>query len=371
MEKLMPFLNIKYLDNTILDYILFGFFLFLGIAFKRYFSKLSSRLLFEVFRKHSFGLTRNDFYVLIKKPVSFLVLLIFVYIAFSNLDYPRAWHLVSAHKFGVKMIVEKTYAVFFIFAVVNVFRKMFDFLGIVMVRKAEQKDKNAEKQVISFVTESLKLAVLIIGLFILLGSVFNINVGTLIAGLGIGGLAVALAAKESLENLMGSFTIFADKPFVTGDLVKVGNTQGVIEKVGFRSTRLRTLDKSFVTVPNKLMVDSEVDNLTERTTRRVTFTLGLRYDTTAVQMRKIMTDIKNTIVNHSGTTGECQVRFTEFGSSALNISVYYFINSNDYDLYLQVNEDINFRIIEIVNAAGAGFAFPSSSIYMEKNQINK
>ncbi|OPZ98236.1 MAG: Low conductance mechanosensitive channel YnaI [Bacteroidetes bacterium ADurb.Bin408] len=367
MDNLMSFLNIKYYDNTILDFILFGFFLFLGIAFKHYFSKLSSRLLFEVFRKHSFGLTRDDFYKLIKKPVSFLVLLIFVYIAFSNLDYPRAWHLVSSHKFGVKMLVEKTYAVLFIFAVVNVFRKMFDFLGIVMVRKAEQKDKKAEKQIISFVIESLKLAVLVIGLFILLGSVFDINVGTLIAGLGIGGVAVALAAKESLENLMGSFTIFADKPFVTGDLVKVGTTQGVVERVGFRSTRLRTLDKSFVTVPNKLIVDSEVDNLTERTTRRVTFTIGLRYDTTSEQMRKIMNNIKTAIVNHSATTSDCHVRFTEFGNSSLNILVLYFIEGNEYERFLQVNEEINFRIIEIVKEAGADFAFPSSSIYMEKN----
>lgn len=368
MEKIYSFLQLTYFDNTIGAYILFGFILFLGIVFKRYFSKISTRLLFEIFKKHALGLTRNDFYLLIKKPISFFILLVFIYLAFCNLEYPSILHLTTKDHFGLKMILEKLYLILLIISLLNIFRKMIDFLGIVMLKKTEDNDKKTEKQLISFAIESLKLTVLILGIFIILGSVFNINIGTLIAGLGIGGLALALAAKESLENLMGSFTIFVDKPFVTGDLIKVGTTVGVIEKVGFRSTRLRTLDKSYVTVPNKLLVDTEVDNLTERTTTRVRFDFGLKHNTKSEQLKNIMTTINEYILKHPGTTDECNVKFSEIGSSALTIMVYYFIDGNDYQKFLDVRENINFRIMEIVQQNGCEFAYSSTSVYMEKER---
>jgi len=365
MEKIISFLQYSYFDNTVGAYLLFFFILFLGIVFKRYFSRISTRLLFEIFKKHALGLTRNDFYILIKKPVSFFILLVFIYLAFSNLEYPSMLHLESKDHFGIKMILEKIYLILLIISLINIFRKMIDFLGIVMLRKTDENGKKTEKQLVSFAIESLKLAVLILGIFIILGSVFNINVGTLIAGLGIGGLALALAAKESLENLMGSFTIFVDKPFVTGDLIKVGTTVGVIEKVGFRSTRLRTLDKSYVTVPNKLLVDTEVDNLTERNTSRVRFNFGLRYDTKPVQLRKIMKSISDYISQHPDTTDDFNVKFAELGSSSVTIMVYYFVESSDYQKFLDVREEINFKIMEIVDANETNFAFPATSVYME------
>lgn len=365
MQQILDFFQLSYFDNTVGAYILTAFFLLLGVVFKRFLSKVSSKLLYEIFKKYALGVTRADFYELIKKPVSLFVLLIFVYIAFSNLKWPGILNLGPKEAFGIKMIVEKLYYVLFIFAVINIFRKMFDFMGIIMVKRAEDKDKKAEKQIIFFVVESLKLSVVIIGVFILLGSVFAINVGTLIAGLGIGGLAVALAAKESLENLMGSFTIFADKPFVTGDLVKVGNTTGVIERVGFRSTRIRTLDKTFVTVPNKLMVDTEVDNLTERTTRRVNFNIGVKYSSSPAHIKNITAAIKVAILEHPDTTDECYVNFASFGSSSLDILVLYYIEGNEFDKFLRVREELNYSVMSIVLENGCDFAFPSTSVYME------
>ncbi len=367
MEKYLNLLNQTYFDNTIGAYLSFIFIILLGIIFKRLFSKLSSKILFEIFRNKALGLSQKDLYVLVRKPVSLFILLIFIYLAFSNLSYPSILHLAPREQFGLKMILEKLYIAFFIISLINIFRKLIDFLGIVLIKRAEDKDSKSEKQLIPFVIDSLKIIVLILGIFILLGSVFNINVGTLIAGLGIGGLAVALAAKESLENLLGSFTIFMDKPFVTGDLIKVGETEGVVEKVGFRSTRIRTLDKSFVTVPNRNMVNFEVDNFTERNIRRVKFDIGLRYDTTALQLNNIMQSIKDYITKHPDTTDECFVKFAEFGGSSLNILVLYFIDGNDYAKFLDIREDINFKIMEIVQSNSADFAFPSASIYMEKN----
>ena len=369
MDNIIHFFNQSYFDNTVRQYALVALILLLGLVFKRYFSKISSRLLFELFKKSALGLTSNDFYMLIKKPVSFFILLIFIYVAFSNLEYPSVLKLAPESQFGIKMIIEKLYLTLFIISLINISRKMIDFLGIVMLKKAEAKDSKTEKQLIPFAMESLKVAVMIFGIFIILGSVFYINVGALITGLGIGGLAVALAAKESIENLMGSFTIFVDKPFVTGDFVKVGNTMGEVEKVGFRSTRLRTPDKSYVTVPNKLMVDSELNNLTERTSQRVNFNIALRYSTNPEQLKNIMNDIRDFILQHSDTTAECSVKFTELGSSSLNILVLFFISSNDNDKLLDAREAINFKIMEIVHAHQTDFAFPATSIYIEKEKL--
>jgi MscS family membrane protein len=141
-----------------------------------------------------------------------------------------------------------------------------------------------DDQLVPFVVEIGKIAVYIVLFFVLLGKVFDIDVTALAAGVGIGGIAIAMASKESLENLLGSFTIFFDKPFLVGDLVSTGSITGTVEKVGFRSTRIRTFDKSIVTVPNKNMISAELDNLGKRKVRRARFYIGLTYDTTIDQM---------------------------------------------------------------------------------------
>ena len=126
----------------------------------------------------------------------------------------------------------------------------------------------------------------------ILSSVFDVNIAALATGLGIGGIAIAMASKESLENLLGSFTIFLDKPFTYGDIVTVNGYTGVVEKVGFRSTRIRTFDKSIVTVPNKNMVNAELDNLGMRPIRRVKFSIGLVYGTKVEQIKSIVKDLE-------------------------------------------------------------------------------
>jgi len=366
MDDILAFFDRTYFDNSLWQIFSFIFILLLGLILKRFLSLLSSRFLFKLFKKYTIDFSQIDLYKLIRTPISNFILLIFIYVAFVQLNWPSILKLSPKEEFGLIMVVERGYAVLFIIAFVSLLRKMVDFMGLIMTKKAELKESKTEIQLIYFVVESLKIIVVIIGVFIMLGSVFKINVGTLIAGFGIGGLAVALAAKETLENLMGSFTIFMDKPFVTGDMVKVGNTQGVVEKVGFRSTRLRTLDKTFVTVPNKNMVNSEVDNFTERTIRRVNFNIGLRYDSGQEKMKKIISEIATYINAHPQTTGEPTVKFAEFDNSALNIMILYFVDGNDFQLFVNIREEVNFKIMEIVENNGCSFAFPSTSVYMEK-----
>jgi MscS family membrane protein len=208
---------------------------------------------------------------------------------------------------------------------------------------------------------------MIFSLFSILGAVYNLDITSLIAGLGIGGLAIALAAKESLENLLGSFTIFLDKPFVIGDLIKVGNVEGNVEKIGFRSTRIRTLEKTFVTVPNKKLVDTELDNLTNREIRRIKFDIVLRYDTQLESIQKIINDIKLVIEADPLRFDEVSVYLYEFGNYGFTVRVIYFANTAVWNEYMQMREKINFKIIEIINKHKARLAYPTQSILLEPN----
>jgi MscS family membrane protein len=238
-----------------------------------------------------------------------------------------------------------------------------DSIGLILMQKASKTESKQDDQIISFVIDISKIFIAIFALFFILGAIFNLNVASLVAGLGIGGLAIALAAKESLENLFGSFTIFFDKPFVVGDLVKVGNLEGVVEKVGFRSTRIRTLEKTYVTIPNKKMVDAELDNLSLRTFRRVKFTFSLIYNTPPDKLNAIIEDVQKLIDTHPNTNDEGRARLFELAKSGIDIRVIYFITTADWNLYVDLRQEINFKIMEIVKKHGSEFAYPTSTVF--------
>ncbi len=208
--------------------------------------------------------------------------------------------------------------------------------------------------------------VIILGTLTVLSSVFSVNVAALATGLGIGGIAIAMASKESLENLLGSFTIFLDKPFTYGDVVTVNGYTGTVEKVGFRSTRIRTYDKSIVTVPNKNMVNAELDNLGLRPIRRAVQHWFDLWNPVAT-IKAIVAELEGMINAHPNTTEDgARVRFEAFGASSLDILILYYVDSPEWELLINTRQDINLSIIEIVKAAGSDFAFPTTSVFLEK-----
>jgi MscS family membrane protein len=366
MERLNEILNYYFLGNNVLDYFEFVVIVISGLIFKRLFSKVSSRLLFRLFKRYSSDISVEKFVEYMRKPTALLILLIFLFIASSQLVYPSSWHLASHNEFGLKMIVERIYLIVVISAVIWAFLRVTDVFSFIMISRAERTESKTDNQIIPFMFEVLKVVMIIIGVFVILGSVFNLNIGSLVAGLGIGGLAVALAAKETLENLLGSFTIFLDKPFSSGDLVKVGEVTGVVEKIGFRSTRIRTLEQSYVTVPNKKMVDAELDNLTQRSMQRVRFKLKLRLDTTESQLKVISKEIKAVLEENTLILEDQTVKLFEFSDNALEILVVYYVNSPDYSEMLGVRESINYKILSIVEKNNAKIAISAASIFMEK-----
>ena len=361
------FLQTEFLGNTLQDYCWFLGAILLGLLFKKLFSRYLSRLLYKVIGKKDSEIGVEKFNELLTKPIGLFIMLSIIYLGASHIQYPPSWNLGNVEEFGLKMMVSKVYALIYVISIFWILLKVIDYVGLILFARAEKTENKMDDQLIPFIIEIAKILTYIFALFIIMGNVFEVNITALATGLGIGGIALAMASKESLENLLGSFTIFFDRPFTVGDTVTVGSVTGKVEKVGFRSTRIRTYDKSIVTVPNKKMIDAELDNLGMRPVRRVKFNLGLTYDTSVEQIKSIVNDIQEMINNHAKTDQEGKVRFQEFGSSSLDILVIYYVNSPKWDDLIDVREDINFKIMEIVKKHNSDFAFPSTTVYLQKD----
>jgi len=366
----MDIWNRTFLGNTVEDFAWFISIIILGLLFQRFISTILTKFIFRFLKKYSTGVGFDSLLELLKKPLGIFILLITFYLAFQHLNFPAEWQLEQKDKFGLRMFASKLYQVAIVLAFTWIVLRIVDFFGLIFIYRASLTESKSDDQLVPFVKEFVKILVFIFSIFFILGTVFDLNITSLVAGLGIGGLAIALAAKESLENLLGSFTIFLDKPFVIGDLVQIGNTVGNVEKIGFRSTRLRTLDKTFVTVPNKKMVEAELDNLTLRTFRRAKFFIGLTYNTSPEKIKAIVADIKNYLDIHTETTEENSVNFYEISASSLNIMVQYFVNTMDWNVYVRVREEINFEIMSIIHRHEVKFAYPTTSVYLENAELN-
>lgn len=218
----------------------------------------------------------------------------------------------------------------------------------------------------NFIVKFLRIFIVIVILLSILER-WGINVSAIIASLGIGGLAVALAAKDTFSNMISGLIILLDKPFRVGETIKVGNIIGTVEEIGLRATRIRTFDKSLVTIPNQNLTNSDIENWTRRELRRVRTYIGVVYSTKRDQMEKILQDIRKMLEEHPMVSKDEKiiVNFEEFGESSLQILIQFYINTNEYDKYLSVREEINLKIMEIVEKNGSSFAFPSRSIYLE------
>lgn len=363
------FLQQQFLGNTIETYLWCGGIILVGLLFKKLISTFLSWCLYRLFKRYTLGVSLKNFQDLLTKPFSLFVTLLILYIAFDRLEFPHQWNLVPVEKPGVRMTLFILFEIALIVSFTQIILRLTDFFGLILMKRATHTDTKMDDQFVPYIKSGLKILILFMSFFFILGVVFHVNVVALIGGLGIGGLALALASKETVENLLGSFTIFFDKPFTVGDQVKVGNIEGHIESIGLRSTRIRTLDRSLITMPNKKMVDAELENVTLKTMWRARFHISLTYDTTQDQIKAIINELTDYLNDHQRTKDEPTVKFTDFNNSSLDILVVYFVLTSDADQYIAVKEEINFKIMEIVKKHNAKFAFPATSVYIENKNL--
>jgi MscS family membrane protein len=194
---------------------------------------------------------------------------------------------------------------------------------------------------------------------------FGINLTAALTGLGVGGIAVALAAQKTLENIIAGVSLIADEAVRVGDFLNVADVQGTVEGVGLRSTRVRTLDRTMVSLPNGQIANMRLETLSARDKFWFHPAIALRYETTRSQLHSVLTRVRELLQQHSNVDPESvRVRFIRFGSFSLDIDIFAYTTAHDWSDFLKVQEELLFGIIDIVHEAGTGFAFPSQTLYL-------
>ena len=222
-----------------------------------------------------------------------------------------------------------------------------------------------DEQLVPFMRAALKIIIVAIAVIVVLQE-WNYDVNGLIAGLGLSGLAFSLAAKDTASNLFAFTTIVSDRPFVVGEFIRTPDVEGIIEDIGMRNTRLRQLDQVYVTVPNSIIANAPIMNLSRMEKRRISFNLGITYSANSGDMRSLIDRIRTLLESREKVDPESVVvYFTDFGDSALNVLVVCMVLEPDWQLFSAEKEEINLQIMDIVEDLGLGIAFPTQSLYIE------
>jgi MscS family membrane protein len=258
-------------------------------------------------------------------------------------------------------------SIIFVVATAWLLFRLIDLAALAMRTRAERRGNLGVIPILVPGARFAKLSIILIGLLGVLGTL-GVNISAAVAGLGVGGIAVALAAQKSLENLIGGINLFADRPVSVGDFCRWGDQVGTVEEIGLRSTRIRTLERTVVTVPNAVLSQMEIDNFSKRDQRLFRTTLGLRYETTPDQMRFILAKLRELLIGHPMVTPDpARVRFTGYDDYSKNVDVVAYLNCQDQNTFLAIQEDILLRMEDIINTAGSGFAFPSQTAYLARD----
>jgi len=232
----------------------------------------------------------------------------------------------------------------------------------------ERRRPEAANAVIRLSATLMKALAVIVGLVVIFYYFAGINVTAVVAGLGIGGIAVAFAAQKSIENFFGGLFLVWDKPIRLGDFCRAGEHQGTVEHIGIRSTQIRTLARTLVSIPNGQLSAISVENFAMRDRFLFRHTLNLRYETTADQLRYLLTQIRELLYQHPRVdSATARVRFVAFGQSSIDVEIFAYVLETAQEPFLAVQEDLLLRIMDLVEAGGSGFAFPSQTLYMAKD----
>lgn len=289
------------------------------------------------------------------KPIGLFLMTGIYYVTYTNLQLG-----VTLNQYLRYILVALVYS-----SVIWLVYRLIDVLENYLTRITSATESKLDDQLVPLIRKTLKVFVVILGTIFILQNL-DIDVASLLTGLGIGGLAFALAARDTLANFFGSITIFIDKPFQVGDWVVAGNIEGTVEEVGFRSTRIRTFYNSLVSVPNAKIADSAIDNLGLRQYRRMKMTLGLTYSTTAEQMQAFVDGVRAIVQANPHTRKDYyEIHFNSFGDFSLNVLVYIFFKVPNWSEELKERHNILLEILKMAEAIGVEFAFPTQTLHLD------
>jgi len=268
------------------------------------------------------------------------------------------WLIVSDKGFRVVSVLVITWTCF----------RLVDALTTLLAEIASRTANRLDDHIVPLVRKALKTFLGVLAI-ILIAQNLGYSVSGLLAGLGIGGLALAMAAKDTLANLFGSIMILIDRPFRVGDWITFKGGDGVVEEIGLRSTRIRTFAKTVVSIPNQALANATVENHSLMPKRRIKFTLGLTYGSTVTQVKTLVERIENYLQNNPDIDQEFMlVKFTEFNASSLDLFIYCFTVTTDWTQHLSVRQDVNLKMMSLVEELGLSIAFPTRTVHLVNDQ---
>ncbi|GAB2800419.1 hypothetical protein GCM10027275_53050 [Rhabdobacter roseus] len=286
--------------------------------------------------------------------------------------YLAVWLLVvSSRAVGISIIVRQRFSELNVIvgqvALILLLWRLIDFITGFSERRLTRIGNASGLSAVLFLRRGLKIALMCFGIIAVLSTIgFDVTTG--LAALGIGGIALALGAQKTVENFVGSVTLIADQPVRVGDFCKVGDTVGTVEQIGMRSTRIRTLNRTIVTIPNGEFSSLRIENFAHRDRFWFHPILALRYETTPEQIRFLLVELRTILYSHPSVDPDpARVRFIEMGSHSLNIEIFAYVHAKDFSEFLEIQEDLYLRMMDIVTASGTGFAFPSQTLYMARD----
>ncbi|SFN70296.1 MscS family membrane protein [Chitinophaga sp. YR627] len=337
------------LGNPIQNYFILAIILLFVSMIKRYLSRGVATLLYREVRRWAPEIGQHEFSHLLLVPLEYFLLLITFMLTIDHLNFPPELDVTVYNGYTVKMVLHTLMELALTISIIWIILRVIDFVSLMISKSADLSHDITDNQFIVFFRDFFKAIVFIFGAIAFIRILFGaVLVNKIIAGLGIGAAALALAAKESIENLICSFIIFFDKPFRVGDAVKVDSFQGNVEKIGLRSTRIRTLEKTYVTVPNKKMVDSVLDNLSLRTHQRAAMRLEIAGDTPADSIMEVLNDIRQLLISNERVQEGFVLNLNEFTKDTYVIQLIYLTQVIEGVPYNGLRNEINLAIIAIM-----------------------
>jgi MscS family membrane protein len=364
MNNLQKILNNSFLYNPVENWFWFLGILLLGFLFKRIFSVVVSKIAYRIIKQETQNVPVSNFVDLLKRPVEFVISLLIIYSAIDEISFPKKWRIIPFGKIRVSEFADKLLDMLFIIAITWIIIRFVKFFALVFLKKAEENEIKKDEHLVPFFRDIIIVIVVFCSFFLILGFVFRQDVLSLITGLGIGGVALALAARATLENLFASFTLFTEQPFIVGDDIELGSMIGTVEKVGFRSTRVRHVDGSSIVVPNQMLVSQTLNNLTQRKHRRHKFFLRLKLDTPITKIKTLVNEIQHLIDNHELTSNhEGHVKFDAIGDYSINLLVVFFATTPDYWESKDIRQEVNYSINKILEKNKVELASPTTTLF--------
>ena len=346
-------------SNPLKSWVIVAATILFVIVLKQFLSRLIARFMFRFIRRIGSGLDRSAFLDLVVGPIgTFLVVFVSI-TSIEKLHFPQELEF-DIYEVTSKAIIQALAVIILISCFIWLLLRLVDFIAVILRTKARKDGSHRDNQLIVFIRDFLKAVLGIIGILMILAEAFKVNITAYLSTLGLAGAAVALAAKESIENLIASFVIFFDKPFKAGDYLKVNNITGTVERIGLRSTRIRTDQKTYVTVPNKQMVDSVVDNLTLRTQRKGELRLELSLSTPAAKLDAFIAGAKNILVKDK--VENSTVFLNDITGTAFLINLDYFTSPLPINEFNAIKQQVNLDVLSLLEQMDIEIAGESTTV---------